>query len=198
MDTNQILPAGHPSIGTRRAVFQFVLGQVFVSVEAPNEWAVLCLERLLAVDGKVSDTCEVLSVIRDYRSLGSRSERVQEIPFSDFMTDIVDPGRITRDSVVGEAFRRALSVAERRYVDQKLGALPQETVWDEIPQEPVSAPQLTAGSPATDQPEKLTAALVNLGFKKAEVRKFVSSLGDEVHTEQMHALVRRGLAVLAA
>jgi len=205
MQANQILPAGHPSIGAQRAVFLFVIGQNnhLLSVEATNEWAILCLERLLLVDGRVSDACEVLQVVRGHASVGMRSERADEVPFADFMTDIVDPGRVTADSVVSMAFGRALSPEENERIQQKL-ELARNTVEDvfegfdapvsETVEEESDAPE----SGDTAQPDRLTSALVNLGFKKPEVRRVVAALGDRVLTDDLHSLIREGLRQLAA
>ena len=199
---NPILPSGHPSIGAKCAVFMFAIGQAknILSVEAPNEWAVLCLERLLLVDGKVSDVCEVLQVIRNPSGVGTRSEKVEEVPFPDFMTDIVDPSRVTSDSIVLTAFGNALSDEERQTVQRKL-----EMVQNEVEDvfEGFSDPdsQIVEPLPAaqvSDQAEQLTTALVNLGFKKNEVRRVVAAFGDRTRTDNMHSLIREGLSQLAA
>ena len=206
----QLLPQTHPSFGTKRALFTFALGQGPVrvlAVEATNEWAVLCLESLLQVDGKVSDTCQVLQVTRDYRSVGTRSELVSEVPFADFMTDIVDSGRMTNDVVALEAFKNALSDEEAQTVKAKLGwaspALPALPPHVDFEGEPFPGLHVVADEPTptvvqNDQSDRLVSALVGLGFKKAEVREVVASLGSMVQTEDLHALIRESLRQLAA
>jgi len=202
MQANQILPAGHPSFGTRRAVFLFVIGrevQNLLSVEATNERAVVCLEKLLEADGRVSDVCQVLQVIRDYRNVETRSEGVVEVPFADFMTDIVDPGRITANPVANTFFAQALSPEESERVQQKLELARGEVedVWEGF-DSPVSETVEAPKPVNSDQPERLASALVNLGYKKPEVRRVVAALGDRVLTDDLHSLIREGLRQLAA
>jgi hypothetical protein len=194
----QILPQGHPSFGAQRAAFLFALGEArILSVEATNPWAVLCIEHLIVENGRVSDNCELLQVIRDYRNVGTRSSVIQEIPFVDFVTDIVDVDRL--HGVSAECFKNALSPEDRQVAMLKLRAM--QTARHDVfaGMQPASAPlvvtQETAGE---DQSDKLTSALVNLGFKKAEVRKFVVELGDRTRTEDLHSLLREGLRALAA
>jgi hypothetical protein len=203
MQAVQLLPAGHPSFGTKRALFLFVIGQErnLLSVEATNEWAVLSLERLLSVDGKVSDVCEVLQVIRDYRTVGTRSEAVVEVPYPDFMTDIVDPNRMASDVCAMEAFKNALSPEENQRVQLKYQSAPVEDVWEgfDTPALPPAESAPETPKPADNgQADRLTSALVNLGFKKAEVRQVVAAIGDRVLTDDMHSLIREGLGQLAA
>jgi hypothetical protein len=196
----QILPQGHPSFGTQRALFLFALGEGLLSVEATNPWAVLCIEHLLVEQGRVSDNCELLQVVRDYRNVGTRSDRTQEVPFVDFMIDIADVDRL--HGVAAECFKNALSPEDRQVALLKLRAVqtaphdvfagmqPETTVAVESP----VLPQVDG----EDQSDKLTSALVGLGFKKTEVRKFVAELGDRTRSEDLHSLLREGLRALAA
>jgi hypothetical protein len=204
-----MLPQTHPSFGTKRALFTFALGQGpirVLTVEATNEWAVLCMESLLQVDGKVSDNCQVLQVIRDYRSVGTRSELVSEVPFADFMTDLVDPHRMTGDVVALEAFKNALTDEEAQVVKAKLGcapmappALPPHVDFEGEPFPGLHAvPEAAPVVVGDDQSDRLVSALVGLGFKKTEVREVVASLGSMVQTEDLHALIRESLRQLAA
>lgn len=203
---NQILYQDHPSIGTQRAVFMFAIGKGptrILTVEATNPWAVLCLERLLLTDGKASDNCRVLQVIREYRNVGTRDEMTEEVPFMDFMLDIADMDRLlggTDDDVlVLEAFKNALSDTERQAAAIKLEAQQQSAprdIFAGYQSETVAAK--VPGIESEGQSEKLTTALVGLGFKKADVRQFVASLGDQAHTESLHSLLRQGLRALAA
>ena len=211
---NRILYEGHPSIGTKRAVFLFALGQGptrFLSVETNNPWAVLCMERLLLVDGKASDACQVLQVIRDHRNTGVRHSMTEEIPFVDFMLDIVDMDRLLGgdqdDVIVLETFKNSLSAEENKRAIQKLQAIqnaPKRDIFAgyEAPQVPAPVSSgltlIKTSVPQEDQTEKLTAALVGLGFKKSDVRQYVNKLGSQVHTEKLQDLVRQGLRALAA
>ena len=198
-----VIPRDHPSFGTERAVYIFALGQGpvrLLTVEATNKWAVMCLERILLTDQKVSDNCYVIQVVRDYREVGTRNEFVQEPTFAEFCIDIVDPDRMFSDAVTLECFQNALSDNERQAALTKLQT--QENAQKEVENDDFFAslhqaaqvPQLQS----PDQSEKLSTALIGLGFKKPEVRRFVSSLGERARTEDLHSLLREGLRVLAA
>lgn len=206
---SRILYADHPSFGTERAVFLFALGQGparILSVEATNPWAVLCMERLLLGDGKASENCQVLQVIREYGNVGTRSEMAEEVPFMDFILDIADMDRLLGggqdDALVLEAFKNALSDAERQQAMFKLQALrqlPEKNLFDGMPELPeVIETEVEVLPAADDQADKLSSALVGLGFKRPEVRRFVSTLGNETRTSDMHSLLRKGLQALSA
>lgn len=51
---------------------------------------------------------------------------------------------------------------------------------------------------STPEAERLTAALVRLGFRAPAVRAFVNGLGARVEQEPTEKLIREGLAKLAA
>jgi len=61
-----------------------------------------------------------------------------------------------------------------------------------VPPPPASVP--VGGPPGAA--ERLTSALVGLGFKVPDVRKVVASLGDRVQKESIEALIKVGLAAL--
>jgi len=195
---NQILYEGHPSSNTNRAVYMFALAsgdQVsrFLLVEAENRWAVLALERILLQGGQVSDNCRVMAIFRDTLSLGVRDALVTEIPYVDFMTDIVDLGRIVEDPIAKYCFGQSLSSDQKQYVARKFES-------SDAVQEPVETETaiVVRSSSDPEQPAKIANALCGLGFKKSEVRKFVQSLGSRVTQEPINALIREGIATLAA
>lgn len=55
-----------------------------------------------------------------------------------------------------------------------------------------------SGRPAREKEERLTAALVGLGWSAPTVRRFVAGLGDRVGREPIEKLIKEGLATLAA
>ena len=185
---NQILYEGHPSLNTHRAVYMFALGSRFLLVEAENRWAVLALERILLQGGQVSENCRVMAIFRDTQSLGVRDELVAEVPYVDFMMDIVDFERVFEDQIVRHCFGQSLSPVQKQYVAQKLQAHPEAPELEETEAIVVSS----------EQPAKLSNALCGLGFKKSEVRKFVQSLGVRASQGPLNALIREGIASLAA
>ena len=192
---NRILHEGHPSFGTCRAVFIFALGQGptrIILVEAQNAWAVLCIERLLLADGKVSKICQSIGIVREYRNVGTRHEMAEEIPFVDFILDIVDMSKLMGDPIVLETFSRSMSDNERKYALDKLQLIQKQNNSVSAPPPP---PIIVSEGP--DQSEKLASALVGLGFKKTDVRQFVNKLGNKIKTDDLQSLIRTGLRELA-
>jgi len=203
-DFAKILYEGHPADGTERAAYQFLISDPatgapvrFLLVEAENPWAVATLEKVLLRDARVSDNCRIIAVFRDHRVAGVRDELLEEVPFADFMVDIVDPERIDGSPVVQACFSKSLEPEARAHVLRRLeeigsAAAPRASA------EPKARP-LTAAPPASyGNEEVLTSALCNMGFKKAEVRKFVSSVGPRLHSDPVPELIREGLRSLAA
>jgi len=218
MEANEIfqgiLDRDHPSFGTRNAVFMFALVgrdgvSRFILVEANNSYAVLTIERILLQDQRVSDNCHMVAIFRDNRNLGTRGDLIEEVPYVDFMTDIVESGRILEDSVMIECFTRSLTPQEKIYASAKLRELArqdsQENVLSESldEREAEEAPELeeeqesTVPSHDEEKAKSLQFALINMGFKKALVIKFVDSLGSDLDSKTLPELVRRALAELS-
>ncbi len=103
-----LLNPGHPSFSCRQAWFLFGMRprlgsglRKLLLVEARTRGEVHVLE-WLARDGRVSPTCELLAVHRDCGSVGIRSAAADEIPFGEFLSDLVDPGRLAFLPDLGE------------------------------------------------------------------------------------------------
>lgn len=204
-DFAKILYEGHPAEGTERSAFQFLISDPatgapvrFLLVEAENAWAVAAIEKILLRDGRVNDTCRIIAIFRDHRFAGVRDDLLEEVPYADFMVDIVDHDRLTGSPVVAACFSKSLSAKERtrvaRRAAESAGPSPARA-------EPIPAP--APGGPPGPVPESgnsdiLTSALCGMGFKKPEVKKFVSSLGRRVESEPVPQLLREGLRALAA
>ena len=167
------------------------------------------MERLLLTDQKASDNCQVLQIIRDHRNTGKRNPMTEEIPFVDFMLDIVDMDRLLGghkdDVLVLECFRRSLSDAERQRAFAKLQAIqniPVPGVFDGyVAPKAVPVALTLVKTPirtGVDQSDRLITALVGLGFKKTDVRKVVSGLGDKVYSDDLQVLLQSALRSLAA
>lgn len=63
----------------------------------------------------------------------------------------------------------------------------------------MSAPSPAPSAPALPAPEPpITGALLHLGFKPAEVRRFVGSLGPRARIEPLQDLIKEGLRALAS
>ncbi len=62
---------------------------------------------------------------------------------------------------------------------------------------PIGRPKLTLVPPAPGQTERLTTALIGMGFRAPDVRRFVSSLGERVESAELKGLIVEGLRFLA-
>jgi len=207
-DFAKILYEGHPADGTERAAYQFLISDPstgapvrFLLVEAENPWAVAALEKILLRDARVSDNCRIIAVFRDHRVAGVRDDLLEEVPFTDFMVDIVDPERL-ESQVVQACFSKSLEPKAREYV---LGRIREaesgvHTVSRTAApaRRPAPVPALSLQLPPSGNAEVLTSALCNMGFKRAEVKKFVSSVGPRVESDPVPDLIREGLKSLAA
>ena len=201
-DFAKILYEGHPADGTERAAYQFLIADPatgapvrFLLVEADNAWAVATMEKILLRDAKVADNCRIIAVFRDHRVAGVRDDLLEEVPFTDFMIDIVDPERLNGNPVVQACFSKSLEPDARAYV---LGRIQEAAARPAARPAPVAAPAFNLPLPPSGNAEVLTSALCNMGFKRAEVRKFVSSVGPRLHSEPVPELIREGLRSLAA
>lgn len=202
MNTSQPLDKSHPSFGCKKAVFQFALtaadGRVvrFLLVEANNPSAVICIERILMMDeGRVSDNCRVICVFRDCRNVGTRDDLMNEVPYVDFMQDIVRPEFILNDSATSAAFTQSLTPEEREYVNRK------EVELAQVQSSPVAAKAAKKERAEESSPEslqKLESSLCGMGFRKGEVRKFLDGLDVQALRKPLPDLVRLGIMQLTA
>jgi hypothetical protein len=196
-DTQDLLDSDHPSFGTRNATFQFALENPrtgalvrFILVEANNPYAVAAIERVLIQnEQRVSENCRALCIFRDTTTNGIRDGLVEEIPYIDFMTDIVEPGWLLADPVNVSCFNRSISAEEKEY------ALAKTRMLGQAP-EVEATPMVEASEPG--QRVRLLAALTGMGFKKTAVSKFVDSLGARVDHAPLPDLLREGLRSLAS
>lgn len=195
----------HPSFGCVQAWFTVAVSRPngpgmtkILLVEAKNAWAVQTVERIAVDGGRVSKTCQVLSVHRNCSDVGIRSDLVEEISYVDFMIDIVDPGLLLEDPMTASGFRNSLSEEERIHASMKLASTP---VREFIPVHAV--PRHQSAPPVVPSPmpvvldseparERLMSGLTGLGFKPAMVRKFVDGLGERIH-EPVQVLLREGI-----
>lgn len=195
MEPNLLDPR-HPSFATARATFMFALTdrdgapRKFILVEAGNRWAVQTVEWVLGDAQSASPTCRCMAIFRDLQSLGTRDDMMEEVPYADFMLDMVDPERLAQ---VEDAFNRSLSDEERDYVNEKLASA------DEIPAPaPAVSGVLPAAVPAPDDEERLVSALTKLGFGKKPVMRFVDSVRPRIGREDIRQLVKDGCKALVA
>lgn len=187
MEPFKTLDRSHPSFGCNRALFIFFMDppkgkRRMVLVEAHNANSVALLERLSIRDQRVSQFCSLGSVVRDFTSVGTRSDEVIEVSIPDFVLDFVDRNRLIDDMVSMTLFRDSLSDSEREYVENRLSQEEEmvreesvldhhEFVNDEIVEMPV--PEAKKSTPKRDYSLPLSA-LKNLGFSKKEIDAWAS------------------------
>lgn len=180
-----ILDKDHPSFGTEVATFLFTIGSKLVVVEAANSHAVAVIERILILNGQtVSDTCRIICVFRDCCRTGVRDDLVEEIPYVEFMTEIVDPSKLLDDPVTLDGFGKSLTPEEREYAASRAQEL-ESDVTEEVQKE--------SSKVIPENRERLTAALFGMGFKKSVVEKFVRGIGPRADREPITDLIREGL-----
>lgn len=181
-------------------------------VSAPNRKAVEAVEAVLDQDGHVSPTCTVLA---SFPGCGSPVSwpGVDEIPYHEFMVQMVEPDRILQDVRAAGAFTESMETMAsdhvrpgisdrfptlRRLLKKKVVTAPAPAP----PVQPVTTPRqkpAEAAVPAPAGPDPATilqSGLLNLGFKKPEVQRFVDGLGSRVRNGDIPALIREGIEAL--
>jgi hypothetical protein len=234
MGMAQQVGLNHPSFGYGQAWFTFALINSsgilirLLMVEAKNPWAIQTLERIVLEDGKVSPTCELLSVAKHCTELDTRSETTVKVKYVDFLLDIVEPRRLIKDALVATAFDKSLTPDERRYAEVKMAAIikADEAAQDltrvaspgspppryplprqELALDPTPAPVFCKPSPVqTTVPrfdpndsiayQSILAALMDLGFKRAQVKKVLDSMGSKVDQASIEDSIRSALQQL--
>ena len=202
METKQFLDRNHPSYGFEQAWFQFAIFspdravRKLLLVEAKCSAAVAAIEAILLQDGKVSDSCFVVAVLRQCPDIGMRSDLVDEVSYPDFMLDIVDPDRLIGDPVVASYFRESLTAEERVYASNK--AATQAADLDERAVEAYLAPSEPAVARDPSREKSLSAALTGMGFQKSAVSKWIAAKGDALHEGTVQDRIREALRALAS
>lgn len=206
MSTNKTIGPDHPLHGCAQAWFLFIVqGPVrarILQVEARNPWAVSFLE-LISRSGNVSPTCSLLSVSLQRPAM--QSELVTEVRLSDFIVDMLDYNVIAHDSTALFMLQNCLSAGDRINIERRLDMMErmreaedlvdEEFVVTEAIEDEESETDLAA---AAADAEKITAAMLDLGFGKNQVRRFVSGLEGRLGKEPLESLIREGLRELGS
>jgi hypothetical protein len=163
-----VIGKSHPSFGCGQAWFLFAktdsagrMGKLLL-VEAKNAWAVQTLERI-AADGRVAPDCELLSVHRQCPSIGIRSDRMEEVEYSDFVSDHVELSRVLSDTLSAHSFQSSLTDGDRA------------RLLTDRPAPALSAAPAALPS-ASDVSDDVMAALIDLGFKKPQAKRIIDSI----------------------
>lgn len=186
-----VIGKNHPSFGCDQAWFLFAktdsagrMGKLLL-VEAKNAWSVQTLERIAAADGRVAPDCELLSVHRQCPSIGIRSDRMEEVEYSDFVSDHVELSRVLSDTLSAHSFQSSLTDGDRARLLSDRPAAARSSV-------PAALPA------ASDVSEDVLAALVDLGFKKPQAKRIVDSLSPAISgmsvEDALHAALQKAQA----
>ena len=194
----EYLDPSHPSYGCKKAVFTYLLTKSnrCILVEATNPYAVACLERFSIYDQKVSDSCVLLSVIRDYSTVGTRNASIVEVKFVDFILDFVDKRILNTDIFGFTCFSKALSLEDRKYARAKIQAQKNkfldvdDTVLAERPN-PVIAEITRSPVIPDDNARKI---LISLGFPKKEVEAWANKF--DANGLEINEIIRRGCQMI--
>jgi hypothetical protein len=189
---SKYLKSEHPSYKTDQAWFLFAVlnpkGSGFgrlLLVEALNHAAVSFIERVVSDDGKASSTCELMSVHRQCPSVAIRSDKIEEVLFRDFALDMVDRAKIDRDPLAVEAFKEAVGETRKTPV-------PPAAPSTRKPLNPVVKP-IPVPQKDMVKYENVMAALVNLGYKKAQAAAMLKPLEDSLSSMTLEQAIRESL-----
>jgi hypothetical protein len=188
----QVAGPEHPSFGLHRAWYTFGVfssdGSVkrLMLVEAENVYAINFLESVVQVDGAVSDTCGLVSISSQEPQI--RSIFLNEISYIDFVLDMVDANRWFESPFLVDIFQKSLSDVDKVVATMKMNALirrqKRETQNKKVSQEP-----------DTEKLSQLKSGLINLGFSKKDVKKFIESINDQ--TKSIRDLMAEGIGALS-
>jgi hypothetical protein len=193
----KLLTSDHPSARCDQAWFLFSVGELISKlflVEAKNQSAVQVIERIV-VDGQASRSCKVLTVHRQCEFIGIRSPVVEEISYVDFILDMVDSDKLA-DRMVIEAFKNSLSSEEMRYAAQKYTER-QAPKARQLPPRIQEATPVPVPAGSVMLRERLSGALIGLGFSKPMVTKYIGGLGTILRTASLEELIQNGIRELS-
>jgi hypothetical protein len=199
-----LLAAAHPSFGASQATFMFAISapgggiRRVLLVAAKNALAVQFVERLVAADNRVSDNCFLLTVHRETTPIGMRSDLVEEVPYAQFVTDIVDPERVVADPSAEVAMCMSLSEEEKAMVEMAIMSR-RHLQSSRTDSRAMSLPPAEA---AADRPgashdrSRLQEALSSLGLKRDQVSTLSRELDGRIGREPVEDLVKAALVMI--
>ena len=121
----------HPSFGTRAASFLLELDEPFdgarlVVVEADSTYKVVVVETLAGTDGQLCEGVRLLSVFRECRDTGLRSDAIAPMSYIDLVVGWIPAGRLLDNAVIATVFQRSLTDEDRVAATRLMDAMDSE------------------------------------------------------------------------
>jgi hypothetical protein len=120
---------------------------------------------------------------------------VDEIPYVDFMLDMVEMSNLEQEPV-SQIFLESMTQEEQAYTAQKLDSM--AAAMENAPAENKPKCPTPKTVPRNEMQEdgirdRITGALVNLGFNRRQVSSYVNNLGDKLSHERIDILIKEGI-----
>lgn len=179
----RVMGPSHPAFGLQQAWYMFGMfapgGSVrrMLLVKAHNEHAVHMIESLVQRDGSVSDTCALMSMSAEEPL--ARSAAVEQMAFWDFIIEMVDADRWMPSPFLLSLFQKSLSEVQKAYVSRKMDEVIKRREFAEQEERAAACqadPEAQASASDDASMEQLQSGLVNLGFQKKDVQRYVESV----------------------
>lgn len=193
-----------------------------ILVETKNEWAVQTIERILLIfNNEVNEGYKVMAAFRDCSTIGIRNVELVEIEYIDFMMNIVNHAYIINDPITATVFERSLTDETRNQAIRMLKTEADNITADDIvrsaslkskvkPVEFNEYPKFEVLGLPKPQPffdfdlessknyQMLMAALMDLGYKKPQIKRVLESFGPEIDNITIENLVKICLQRIAS
>jgi hypothetical protein len=195
MNTNY-LQADHPSYSTEQAYFLFEVSDGLFVVEAKNRYAVQAIELMVGDDNTVAPGVKIMAVFRGC-DVGIR-QGITDISYAVFIAKVANKDLIASSPALKECIAVSLSPEDRleladiaQYIRENPEAQEEASEAEE------EASEMGIGAPS-NAAVNLESALAGLGYSKANIKRFVASLGSRVSREPINTLLREGIRNLTS
>jgi hypothetical protein len=137
----------------------------------------LCLNRMLG------EKCTPLAVFQNCDKMTLIDETIDEVSFIDFIADVVGFDKLPND--VQKYIEYAASIGS--------GFVPEAETQEDLGDDDTDEEE---SENLEEKSEKLTSALVSLGFNNSQVKKWVKSQNSALGSQNIETLVKRGVQAL--
>jgi hypothetical protein len=197
MNTNY-LTEDHPSYNTKQAYFLFAVSDGLFVVEAKNQYAVQAIELLVGDDHVASPGVRLMAIFRDCGVVGLRQNEITTITYAVFLSKVADKDQIASSPQIKECIAASLSPEDRTELANIAQYIRENPEAEEEASEAEEEASRTDIETPNNAATKLEGALAGLGYSKASVKRFVTSLGPRVAREPMNVLLREGIRNLTS